>query len=330
MGIGNDNKSARNPTVGYLSEAQAQIHTMNAALLSVIALVAALFCGLFLKGPNQGFYPRKWEIRPYGSRLAVESQLVVTKYIDNLPGPESMTLDPSSGILYVGLQNGTIMKVWNGKSEVFVHTGGRPLGSAVDPSGKGLYACVPPLGILYILFEDQSMQLVSTISEDNIPLRFVDDLTVAKDGMVYFTDASRISPVLNKADYYDVLFASLLDVTEGSGTGRLLRYDPHTGITKTLLDNLYFPNGIALSSDESFLVVAETYNFHLRRYYLEGDYRGGSEIFASGLPGMPDGVSTAESGGFDVAIVSEVCLRMIAIPVRSLMSNILLNSHIHR
>jgi hypothetical protein len=44
----------------------------------------------------------------------------------------------------------------------------------------------------------------------------------------------------------------------GDESGRLLRYDPFTGETKVLLHGLKFPNGIAISEDNSYLVMSET------------------------------------------------------------------------
>lgn len=50
----------------------------------------------------------------------------------------------------------------------------------------------------------------------------------------------------------------MFQVIELNDLGRLLSYDPETGSVKVLLDSLYMPNGIVLSPDESFLLLAET------------------------------------------------------------------------
>lgn len=50
----------------------------------------------------------------------------------------------------------------------------------------------------------------------------------------------------------------MFQVIELNSLGRLLAYDPRTGSVTVLLDSLYMPNGIALSPDESFLLLAET------------------------------------------------------------------------
>ena len=49
-----------------------------------------------------------------------------------------------------------------------------------------------------------------------------------------------------------------LSIATGDKTGRLLQYDPCTKKVTVLLDNLAFANGVALSKDSSFLLVAES------------------------------------------------------------------------
>lgn len=58
----------------------------------------------------------------------------------------------------------------------------------------------------------------------------------------------------------------MFQVIELNSLGRLLSYDPQTGSVKVLLDSLYMPNGIALSPDENFLLLAETSIGRILRY----------------------------------------------------------------
>jgi sugar lactone lactonase YvrE len=48
-------------------------------------------------------------------------------------------------------------------------------------------------------------------------------------------------------------------------TGRFLQYNPSTDELKLLLDNLYLPNGVAISADESFILIAEMNICSMRR-----------------------------------------------------------------
>ena len=52
------------------------------------------------------------------------------------------------------------------------------------------------------------------------------------------------------------MFASKLDMARGLSRGRLLEYDPSTDETMILMTGLRFPNGIAVSKDESLLFMA--------------------------------------------------------------------------
>jgi len=125
-----------------------------------------------------------------------------------------------------------------------------------------------------------------------VPFKFTDDLDIADDGTIYFSDASSVYP---QSAYLEDLF-------EHRPHGRLLAHDPSTGETRQLLDGLYFANGVALAPDESFVLVNETWKYRIQRYWLTGPKAGSAEIFAENLPGFPDGVSLGSDGRFWVAM----------------------------
>jgi sugar lactone lactonase YvrE len=81
-----------------------------------------------------------------------------------------------------------------------------------------------------------------------------------------------------------------------------LRYIPSTKSVSVLLKDLYFANGVALSKNEDFLLVNETYRYRIKRYWLKGPKVGTSDIFIDNLPGFPDGVSANRKGVFWVAL----------------------------
>ena len=68
-------------------------------------------------------------------------------------------------------------------------------------------------------------------------------------------------------------------VVQGDIEGRLLSYSPTTGQTQVLADNIWQANGVALSHDESFIVVASTASMRLYRYWLKG-----SKVPSLGFP----------------------------------------------
>ena len=206
-------------------------------------------------------------------------------------GPEDTAVD-SQGQVLAGLDDGRIVRIGaDGKAETFVETGGRPLGLAFDKSGNLIVADAWK-GLLEI--DPQGRIRVLTDSADGIPFAFTDDLDIASDGRIYFSDASSR---FRQPDY-------ILDLLEARPHGRLLRYDPATGKTETLLKDLYFANGVALSQHEDFVLVNETYRYRITRYWLKGEKTGQHEVFIDNLPGLPDNLASDRSGTFWVALPS--------------------------
>ena len=80
------------------------------------------------------------------------------------------------------------------------------------------------------------------------------------------------------------------DVLEHGGHGRLLKYDPASGKTTVLLSGLQFANGVTVGPDDAYVLVNETGNYDVVRYWLKGDKAGSSEVFIANLPGLPDGI----------------------------------------
>lgn len=208
-------------------------------------------------------------------------------------GPEDVAVD-GAGRIYGGLQDGRIVRLQPDGSgqETFVNLeGGRPLGLHFDAAGN-LIVADAFLGLLSVSPEG-AVTVLST-EHGGRPFVFADDLDIASDGKIYFSDAS---------DKYDQS-AWQLDLLEGRAHGRLLVYDPATGETDMLLDDLYFANGIALSLDEDFVLVNETPRYRVLRYWLKGEKAGTRDVFIDELPGFPDGISANRKGIFWLAIPS--------------------------
>ncbi len=212
--------------------------------------------------------------------------------VGQVRGPEDVAVD-ASGRIYAGTEDGRIVRVTldgaGGRVETFAETGGRPLGLHFDGGGNLIVAD----GVKGLLTVDPGGRVATLTTEAaGEPFGFADDLDVAADGRIYFSDASsRFGPG-----------AYLYDLLEARPHGRLLCYDPSTGDTEVLLDGLYFANGIALSRNEDFVLVNETYRYRITRYWLAGPRAGTSEVFADNLPGFPDGVSSNRRGTFWVAL----------------------------
>lgn len=93
-------------------------------------------------------------------------------------------------------------------------------------------------------------------------------------------------------------------VMGGDKTGRLLKYDPPSKKVTLMFKGLAFPNGVALSKDNSFLLVAESSTFQVLRFWLQDSTSYNTpEVFVS-LPRFPDNIRMDNGGEFWVALNS--------------------------
>lgn len=96
----------------------------------------------------------------------------------------------------------------------------------------------------------------------------------------------------------------LVSILSGDKTGRLLKYNISSKEVTVLLEGLSFANGVALSKDRSFVLVAETSGCRIRRLWLHGPNAGKVDVFAE-LPGFPDNIRRNHKGEFWVALHSK-------------------------
>jgi len=213
-------------------------------------------------------------------------------------GPEGLAL--IDGEIYTATREGWIVRYneTTGETSKWVHTGGSPLGLAVDADKnlliadayKGLLSVSPDGGIT-VLTDSYAGKL----------MKYVDDLDVAADGKIYFSDAStKFGAAANGGTYA----ASLLDTLEHGGHGRLMVYDPAVQSTSLIMDGLNFANGVAMAEDSSFVLVNETGSYRIHKFWLQGDKAGMSEVIIDNLPGFPDNVVRGRDGRFWVGLVS--------------------------
>ncbi|WP_189216209.1 MULTISPECIES: SMP-30/gluconolactonase/LRE family protein [Streptomyces] len=196
-------------------------------------------------------------------------------------GPEDVVADDRGRIL-TGVEDGRVLRLSGvadpvrARVEVLAETGGRPLGLELLPDGD-LLVCDARMGLLRVSTGDGTVRVLAD-SVAGEPLNCCSNAVALSDGTVCFTAASRRYPL----EHW------LADLVEHSGTGRLLRLAPGDDTPEVLLDGIQFANGLAVSGDESFLVVAETGSRRLVRHWLTGPDAGRGEPFVEDLPGAPD------------------------------------------
>jgi sugar lactone lactonase YvrE len=215
-------------------------------------------------------------------------------------GPEDAAVGPD-GMIYTSSHGGRIFVLdpANGNRKVFADTKGRTLGIEFGPNGN-LYVADAFRGVL-IVRKDGKVEQLTEKADDGSAFGLVDDLDVAKDGTVYFSDATTKFGARSSGGTYS---SSLLDLMEHGLYGRILKYDPVKKSTTVIAKSLSFANGVALAQDESYLVVLETGTYTVYKLWLKGDKAGKLEPLIKNLPGFPDNVNTAADGTFWLGLVS--------------------------
>lgn len=211
-------------------------------------------------------------------------------------GGEDVAID-ANGRIYTGsVVDGKIYRITpyeNGLVEEFADVGLMPVGLKFDAAGN-LIVAHHPKGLLSV--DQNGNTTVLTNSADGTPFGFTDDLDIASDGKIYFSDATTKFTGLNGNLSWEY------EIMEAKPYGRLIVYDPETKQTQVLLRDLYFANGVSLSKEEDFVTVLETYRFRVVRYWLKGDKKGSWDYLNENLPGYPDGLMQNGRGEFWIAI----------------------------
>ncbi|WP_022723544.1 SMP-30/gluconolactonase/LRE family protein [Rhodopseudomonas sp. B29] len=220
--------------------------------------------------------------------------------LGKIEAPEDVILDRHDN-LYAGSRHGDIMKFYApdySRMEVFAHIGGQPLGMAFDRNDN-LYCCIGGMGLYRIAPDgkvekatDETNRSIWSVNDDS-RLRLADDLDIADDGRIFFSEAT----VRYEMDEWPV------DGLEARGNGRIICYDPNTNSTRTVLRGLKFPNGIAIASDRQSILFAETFGCSIKRYWFDGPKSGTVEVVMDNLPGYPDNINLASDGNYWLALV---------------------------
>ena len=264
-------------------------------LAFIVALIAATLVYLFFAPVP--ITPAAWTppanpglTGPYqqNSRLAPVQRL----NLGQGHAPEDVAID-ADGKIYGGFEDGRIVQLAADGTQprVFANTQGRPLGLIFDREGNLIVA-----DALKGLLSINKVGDVKVLADEEHGWKFscLNDLDVGPDGTIYFTEASQKFPMSQHVS----------DLLEHQPNGRLLAWDPKSQTIRMLLKEIYFANGVAVSPDQSFVLVAETGMYRVRRYWLSGPQAGQWDVFIDNLPGFPDGISSNGKDKFWLALVT--------------------------
>ncbi|WP_319545130.1 SMP-30/gluconolactonase/LRE family protein [Ruegeria conchae] len=250
----------------------------------------------------------------------IENNYLDTAQLISLPageiGPEDIAV-MLDGAVYTTGQSGTLYRIDGDQPAEIDQLGGRPLGLRAGPDGA-LYIADSFRGLMRWAGPGTLETLVSEI--DGAPIIYANNLDVAQDGTVYFSNSSdRFDPETMGGTKP----TSVMTIWEQSPTGYVARYSPD-GIAEKIAEGFVYANGIALSPDEDFLLIAETGRARVHKLWLAGPKAGAQEVLLDNLPGYPDNIKAQGDGTYWMAFASP------RVPAEKLMPNPFLRKLIWR
>ena len=204
--------------------------------------------------------------------------------------PEGPAFD-NDGNLYVVIykREGDIARIApDGKTEVFIDLlsqgDGKANGMTYSPAENALYACEYE-GKRIIRIDIATKEVTTVVdSYDGGPLQSVNDIFLASNDDIYFTDPNRGN--------------------ETTG-GRIFCYSLSEKKLYKLLDGLAFPNGLTVSPDARTLYVGQTVRRNVTAWPLATDGHSvtgeGREVFLMSGGEGPDGIETDSLGNLFIA-----------------------------
>lgn len=265
---------------------------MRKALATVAALLVVLFAYLLLWPVPLS--PVAWEApvdRGLVDPFAPNQRLQAATAIDlgEFAGPEDATLG-LDGFVYATAESGHIVRIRDRKAESFAFVGGRPLGIETDTDGS-LVIANSYIGLQRVTTDGEVVTLYGGEDADV----FANNLALGNDGVIYFTEASR---KFGARAFRDTMEATLYDVMEHGGHGRVIAFDTATGSAEVLLDKLAYANGIAIDPENRFLLVVEMNEYRVLKHWLAGPDKGRTEVLLSNLPGFGDNLKSGLNGRY--------------------------------
>ncbi|WP_170416618.1 SMP-30/gluconolactonase/LRE family protein [Ruegeria atlantica] len=262
-------------------------------------LIAGLAYLVFWPIPVQ---PVAWtppEAPGFAGDFAENNALDLLKLVslpDGEIGPEDIAILPD-GSAYTTSLSGALYRI-DGEAPVKVDDfGGRPLGLTAAPDGA-LYIADSFQGIMRWTGPGTLEPVVSEIN--GAPVIYANQLDVAQDGTIYFSNSSdRFDPETMGGTKP----TSVLTIWEQSDTGYVARHAPD-GTTEKLAEGFVYTNGVALSPDEDFLLIAETGRARVHKLWLTGPKAGQQEVLMENLPGYPDNIEAQGDGTYWMAFAS--------------------------
>lgn len=261
---------------------------------------------LYLLMKNNPITPVSWQAP---ANRGLTGVFAVNQRLENLQllhlgeekGPEDLVID-NDGWIYASVHDGKIIRMRENGTDfsVYANNLGRPLGLAIGMQGS-LYVADAYLGLLSIDANGVETILVDEVEVNGKKrkLAYANNLVVASNGWVYFSEASYKFGAKQYSGSYP---ASLLDLMEHGAYGSVFVYKPESKTTEQVYSGFHFANGVALSHDEKTLYLAETGSYRILKLALTGEKQV-TELVKD-LPAFPDNITQGLDGKYWVGLVS--------------------------
>ncbi|KAL9314614.1 hypothetical protein ACSQ67_020066 [Phaseolus vulgaris] len=254
----------------------------------LLAVLVALSVQIFYFSPID---PLLLDLKPATTTRDNKLQNIIKLGEGAVKEPEDVCVD-KEGSLYTATRDGWIKRMRrNGDWENWKYIGGDTLIGVTQSKEGGIIVCDANKGLLRV--REDGVSVLTSEASDGSQIRFADDAIEDWDGNVYF---SIVSTKFNMHNWH-------LDFLEGRPHGQVFKYTAKTNESALFLDNLAFANGLALSKDQDFLLICETWRYRIVRHWLKGEKKGKTDIFVENLPGAPDNVNLAPDGSFWVGLI---------------------------
>ena len=137
------------------------------------------------------------------------------------------------------------------------HLCGRPLSLGFHPSGQ-LYVVDTYSGLYSVDTTTGEQKMVWNISSEvrgTRECKLLNSFDVLGNGSILMSHSS---------SHY-AIHEFIMDLLDGRPSGKLFVFHPEQDETRVLVDGISFANGVLLSKDESFVLVAESGRFRILR-----------------------------------------------------------------
>ena len=209
------------------------------------------------------------------------SDLKVEKIAVGLRFAEGPAWSPEGFLLFSDCVTNKLHKFIPGKGEqAFGEIAGGPNGNAYDSQGR-LYTCEFRQRRVTRTLKNGKVEVLALRYEGK-RLNAPNDVTVRKDGHVFFTDPA----FGDQEDSRELDFFGVFHVTPKGELEAIAKLKTR-------------PNGIALAPNGKTLYVADSDARCIRAYDL--DHGAAERVVIDKIPGVPDGIRTDEKGNIWVA-----------------------------